>query len=234
MLAAVLAATGAVAHASEPPVVAVGPVSSPTGAATASGSAGSTGETDACLNNQHSGVSPSPSNAAQVTDRACTAAASTDGSTQPAGGQASKTRAPAQSGGGSRSGGNTSSRGTAHAAAVTAANATGLRIASIRITTRGIAKARRFSVLVTIRDQRKRLVRYAVISLGCSHAARGIAGCTQSTFSNRGGQATFRLRLTKHLAARHLSIAITARTPHARVRKLVSMHLPKPTTRSHR
>ena len=200
--------SGALARASDtPPVVVVGP----------------NGQTDACLSNQHSGVNPSSSstgNTVQLSDRACaTAPQSATGQTGAT--PVSGSRAPAQT---------SSSGSAASAAAVTAADAIGLRIASIRINTRGIAKTRRLGIVVTVRDQRKRVVRYAVISLGCTRGANGVAGCRQSSFSNRLGRATFRLRLGAHVTARRVSIAITARTPKTQVRKVVTVRLPRRAT----
>lgn len=188
-LAATLASSGALARASAPPVASVGPLSAPNGAGTASGSAAPDGATDACVNNQHSGVDPSSSSATsavQLSDHTCNTVASAPAQTSSA--QASKRRTPAQS---SSSSASATSGGAAQSSAVTAAEAVGLRIASIRVDARRIAKTRRLRVLVTVRDQRKRMVLHARISLSCPHAARGVAGCTQTTFSNRHGQAAF-------------------------------------------
>ena len=194
---------GALARASDPPVVVVAP----------------SGQADACLSSEHSGVNPPGSNAGntvQLADRPCTtapqSAAGQIGATQ-----AGETRAPAQTSGGS----------AASTAVVTAADAVGLRIASIRIDARGIAKTRRLGVIVTVRDQRKRVVRYAVISLGCTKGAHGVAGCRQSSFSNGLGRASFRLKLGAHVTARRISLAVTARTPRFQARKLVTVRLPK-------
>src|SRR6266478_1879214 len=176
-LAAMLAWTGTSAHASSaPPVVAIGPLSDPNDTATTSGSVGSNGATDACINSQHSGVSPSsPSgagNVVQLADSTCNTAAPTD-SSGPAGSAQASQKQKAATASSTRT---AASRGTAQAGAVTAANAVGLRIASIRIDRRRIATAHRLRLLVTIRDQRKRVVRDAVISLGCPRNARGVAG----------------------------------------------------------
>jgi hypothetical protein len=202
-LAGLLAWCGASARAaSAPPVV--------------SGRVSSNGDTAACVNDQHSGVTPSsPSgggSAVQLADSSCRTAAPTGGSRQTGSARASHSQA--------------------QAGAVTAANAVGLRIASIRIDRRGIATARRVRLLVTVRDQAKHVIRYAVISVGCPRGARGVTGCTQSTYSNRLGQAAFQLRLGKQASGRRLSIAVTARTPTTRVRKLVTVRLPKLTTRT--
>jgi len=226
-LAGLLALSGASARAaSAPPVVTLGPLSGPNNTATTSGSASSNGDAAACVNGQHSGVTPSsPSGAAnvvQLADSSCSTAAPTDGTGQAGSPQASHKQAPAKKSGA----GTAASHGTAQAGAVTAANAVGLRIASIRIDRRGIAAARRLRLVVTVRDQAKHVVSHAVISVGCPRSARGVTGCTQSTFSNRLGQAAFQLRLGKPASGRRLSIVVSARTPTTRVRKLVTVRLP--------
>lgn len=234
-LAAFLAWSGAAARAvSDPPIVDIGPLGGG-GTAPMSGSVGSGGDANACVNSQHSGATPtsSPSgagNVVQVADRSCSSAGPTDGAGQAGSPQASQRRSSA----GTRPSGTAASGGAAHAGAVTAANAIGLRIASIRIDRRSFAKARRLKLVVTIRDLRKRVVRYGVIALGCPRSARGIPGCRQSTFSNRLGQASFQLRLGATASGQRLTLAVTARTPKAQVRKLVTLRLPRLTTRTGR
>jgi hypothetical protein len=233
-LGAVLAFS-TLARASDPPVVSVGPVGGPNDTTPSSASTASNGQTDACVSNQHSGVDPAASTttgAVQLTDRTCGAPIQGNTAGQAAGAQAggapaTEARAPAQT---SSGGGAVASAGTARSSTVTAASAVGLRIASVRVTKRGMTKTRSFSVVVTVSDRFNRSVRYAFIALGCRHAARGVAGCKQSSFSNARGRATFRLRLGKHVHAHRLSISLTARTPKARAQKLVTVRLAKAAT----
>src|SRR2546430_1490398 len=153
------AASAAVAMAAGPPVVSAGPVVGPSGTATASGTVASGGQTDACVNDQHSGASPSGSDtsgAAQVNDRGC-AAGSQPGGGSPGGGQASGSRSGASASGAQAGGGRaqTASVGGARArtSIVMAAQAVGLRIASIRFSTACSHSTRRLGVQVAEDDR---------------------------------------------------------------------------------
>src|SRR2546423_15017420 len=75
VMSAVALACTAVAAQSATPIVSVGPTISPTGG-TATGTAASNGQTDACLDQQHSGADPStasPPGVVQIADRSCAA-----------------------------------------------------------------------------------------------------------------------------------------------------------------
>jgi len=207
MAVAVVLASGA--RADDPPIVSVGPVSS--NGNTASGSVGSDGKTEACVNDQHSGSDPSasdPNNAAQLNDASCQA---TEGSS-------------ATGASGTTSGGNRTSSATA---SVASANAVGLRIVRVRHFTRGVSVTKRFRVLITLRDVRGRFVRDAIVSVSRMPGARNTISGMHSTFSNRLGQARLVLPVARRMLGKRLYLKISARTPTARTLALRSVRLPR-------
>ncbi|HEY2935571.1 MAG TPA: hypothetical protein VGJ25_03175 [Gaiellaceae bacterium] len=102
----------------------------------------------------------------------------------------------------------------------------GLRIASIRFATRGIKTSKRLGVLVTVRDRRGFLVRDAIVSIAGVPGTRSPIAWRQAAYSNRLGQATFRLPLEQRMGGKRLLVAITARTPKVQAHRVAAVHLP--------
>jgi hypothetical protein len=250
VISVALACTAVVARAAEP-IATVGPTTSPTGGQTALGTVSSGGQTDVCLDQQHSGANPgttSSTNVIQLADRSCTVAA---GSPTTAGGSS-----------GSGSGGGTQSNATAPAnsstqtssskpspssgsattsrrsagfsttssaiASVSAANARGLRITHVRYKLVNAKAGKRLRVVVTLRDRKHHPVRAAIVSLNRLAGAKSTLPGLRLGLSNRKGQATFVVQLKKSMFGHRVLLRIGARTPSARVLKVGSVLVPKP------
>jgi hypothetical protein len=225
------------------PVVSVGPAGSPTGG-TAAGTVGSGGQTDACVNQQHSGANPSATNAngvAQINDSACTAsagssaaaqngAASSSG-TQPGGG--SQTSATNTTTSNQRTSATRRSANSSHSIArhgtvsVSALHARGVKIARIRYQVKGAKAHQHLRLLVTLRDRQRRLVHSAIVSLGGIAGAKSTLSGLRAAFSNRNGQATFVVSLTKSMLGQRLLLQIGVRTPAAHTLAVASLRVPK-------
>src|SRR5438876_8709082 len=111
MVVGALALGASGAAGADPPIVTVGPVTTPDGSTTGSGTVAPTGQADACLNDQHSGADPSatnPNGAAQVNESSCESGDGTQ--TAPGGGGSGSVNA--QTGGTSGSGAATQPGGT--------------------------------------------------------------------------------------------------------------------------
>jgi hypothetical protein len=243
--AAVLA--GSARADNPPPVISVGPVSDPNNTVTASGSASSqTGKTDACVNQQHSGTAPPPSdakNGVQVNDSACQSSTSTstaggaqNGTGSPSAGVGRTTSAASGSSGARKTSANTASakrsRSASATAAVSASQALGLRITRIRYLTNAVQTSKRLRLLVTVRDLRGRLVRDAIVSIRGVPGAKLTITSTHATFSNRLGQAGFLVRVPKQTLGKRLVLLVAARTPKARALTVGSVRLPAPALRA--
>jgi hypothetical protein len=228
------ALTAAVATAAGPPVVSLGPVSTPGGAVTATGTADSGGQSDACVNGQHSGTNPSSSDlsgAALVNDSACQAAGGQAGGSQTA---APQTTAAAQAGGKGGTGPVASIQSVAGKRGLTvvsAAGAVGLRITRIQYSARGVRTTRLLRVLVTLRDRQGRAVRGGIVTIGSAPGGRTTIGSMRATFSDGRGQAAFKLPLRQSVFGKRLFLTVIARTPTTHVRKLSSTTLPRLTRR---
>jgi hypothetical protein len=209
---AVVFASGALAH--EPPIVSVGPVSS--GGNTASGSVDSGGQASTCVNDQHSVADPAAAgsnSALKLNENSCQGAADSSAGT----GSTGSTRSTA----GTRSG--TSS---ATSAGVASAQAVGLRIVRVRHLTKRVSATKRFRVVVTLRDLRGRLVRDAIVSVSRVPGAKNTISGVHSAFSNRLGQGSIGVPVTKRMFGKRLFLKVTARTAKARSVTLRSVHLP--------
>jgi hypothetical protein len=256
VISVALACTAAVARAAEP-IVTVGPKTSPTGGQTALGTVSSGGQTDVCLDQQHSGANPGTTSATdviQLADRSCTLAAPTaspttaggssgSGSGGGAGGTQSSATAPANSSTqASSSKTTTSSRSattsrrsagfsttsSATTASVSAANARGLRITHVRYKLVNAKAGQRLRVVVTLRDRKHRPVRAAIVSLNRLAGARSTLPGLRLGLSNRKGQAAFVVQLRKSMFGQRILLRIGARTPSARVFRVGSVLVPKP------
>jgi hypothetical protein len=230
------------------PVVTVGPTVSPTGG-TATGTAASDGQTDACLDQQHSGASPStgsPPGVLQIADRSCTApsgagtpttaaAPSASGSDGGGGGGsgAAGTSGSTQSTTSTRSGNSSSSTVTRRAAgsttgsttasstraSVAAAGARGLLITRIRSKIVQTKTGKHVRVVVTLRDRQRRLVRAAIVSVGRLPGAKTTLPRLHIRYSNRLGQAAFVVPVTKAMLGRRVLFRVRAHTRSAHVLK---------------
>src|SRR5439155_20921630 len=190
VMSVVALACTAVAARSATPIVSVGPTSSPTGG-TATATMAPSGQTDACLDQQHSGANPSTSSlpgVVQIADSSCaapsgsgtpTTAAAPSASGSGGGGGGGSGAAPGSAGAQSSTQTTTSSRSTkvsrraagststsSTRASVSAASARGLQIAHVRSKLVRAKTGTRLRVLVTLRDRQRRLVRSAIVSLG--------------------------------------------------------------------
>ena len=207
---AIVLASGA--RAEDPPIASVGTVVA--AGNTASGSVASGGKTDACVNSEDSTVDPSAKNGiAKINTGSCASAHDSSGST----GSTGSTGAKARSGG-------TKSR--VAAGWVSSSQAVGLRIVRVRHVTKGVSVTKRFRVLVTLRDLRGRYVRYAIVSVSRVPSAVNTISGVHSTFSNRSGQASITVPVTKSMLGKRLFLKIGARTPKARAITLRSVQLP--------
>ena len=207
---AIVLASGA--RAEDPPIASVGTVVA--AGNTASGSVASGGKTDACVNSEDSTVDPSAKNGiAKINTGSCASAHDSSGST----GSTGSTGAKARSGG---------TKSTAAAGWVSSSRAVGLRIVRVRHVTKGVSVTKRFRVLVTLRDLRGRYVRYAIVSVSRVPSAVNTISGVHSTFSNRSGQASITVPVTKSMLGKRLFLKIGARTPKARAITLRSVRLP--------
>jgi hypothetical protein len=251
VISVALACTAVVARAAEP-IATVGPTTSPTGGQTALGTVSSGGQTDVCLDQQHSGANPgttSSTNVIQLADRSCTVAAGSptnaggsSGSGSGGGTQSSAT-APANSGTQTSSSKTTTSSrsatksrrsagfsttSSATTASVSAANARGLRITHVRYKLVNAKAGKRLRVVVTLRDRKHRPVRAAIVSLNRLAGAKSTHPGLRLGLSNRKGQAAFVVQLKKSMFGHRVLLRIGARTPTARVLKVGSVLVPKP------
>jgi len=255
VISVALACTAVVARAADP-VVTIGPTTSPTGGQTALGTVASGGQTDVCLDEQHSGANPSttttPTGVVQLADRSCTVAAGSpttaggssgsgsggggggtqSSATTPANGStqasSSKTSTSSRSATTSRRSAGFSTTSSATTASVSAANARGLRITHVRYKFVNAKAGKRLRVLVTLRDRKHQLVRGAIVSLNRLAGAKSTLPGLRLGLSNRKGQAVFVVQLKKSMLGQRVLLRIGARTPSARLFRVGSVLVPKP------
>ena len=195
-------------------------VVNPGGSQTATGSVAQSGQTDACLNGQRSTAGPNTGNPVQINSGACATSSSQTGGTGGSGGSQ-----------GSGSAGGKGSSGSGTSGSRSTASARGLRIARVQYFTNGVGFTKRFRVLVTVRDLDGRRVSNAIVSIGALAGARHTVGGTNSTFSNRLGQAGLFLTATKPMLGQRVLLRIAAHTPQARAGRVGSVLLPRPPAR---
>lgn len=229
-----------------PPLISAGPMTDPTSTATASGTASKeqAGKADACVNQQHSGTAPPPSdakNGVQVNDRSCQSGTSTSagGGAQsgngspngsPSGDSTVRTTSSSRGSSGARTASAKRSRSASTAVAVSASQALGLRITRIRYVTDAVPTSKRLRLLVTVRDLRGRLVRDAIVTIRGVPGAKLTVASTYATFSNRLGRAGFLVRVPKQTLGKRLVLLVAARTPNARALTVGSVRLPAAAT----
>jgi hypothetical protein len=194
---------------------------------------GSGGQSVLCINGQQSSVNPSSTgnanglviaNSGSCASSTTSASPSSQPGTQSGGGGWTDTSSSTTTSGESKNSSmttSTSAKSKSAAAAsrqkavlsVPAANAVGLKIAAIRY---AIIRHGRLSVLVTIRDEHKRLVRNALVTLGAILGARSTLSVARSTFTSGRGQASFLLPIKAKMLGKRLVMSVTARSSHAR------------------
>jgi hypothetical protein len=111
-----------------------------------------------------------------------------------------------------------------------AANAIGIRIASVRYYTKGIRKTKRLRMVVKVKDRRGFVVRGARVTVRSVRSAR-VVGRAKVKRSNKRGQAAFVLRLRSKAFGKRLVMMATAKTPTAKASKRTSVRVPR---RGHR
>jgi hypothetical protein len=107
---------------------------------------------------------------------------------------------------------------------VSARNAVGIRIAKIRYIRKGVLRTHRLRMIVTVRDQRGRLIRGATIRVtdkGCK-----LAGRPKATRSGSKGRATIALRVNRSAYGKRLVTVTVAKTPHAKAQRRSSVRVP--------
>ncbi len=114
---------------------------------------------------------------------------------------------------------------------VSALGARGLRVASVRYITKGVAKTKRIKMIVTVRDTRGLLVRDAIIRIRArSFNFRRVIGGQQARTSGKLGTATFTLRLNAKLFTKgkqRLFTSAVAVTPTKKVTRNTSVSVPR-------
>jgi len=236
LVLAVLSAGASIAKA-DPPIATVGPVTTPNGTVTATGTVASGGDTDACVNNQHSGADPSSSNldnAAQVNDPSCQTASggqSSSSQTSPPAGSGSSSGSSPSNGsapsGGSRPAGSSGTSGTTKKAATTIApaDARGLKISAIRYNTKGIRSSKKLGVRVTLRDADGNLIRDAIVSIKGVPGAKNTIDCAHAAYTNSAGVAAFTVPVSAKMLGKRLLLGVAARTPSRRVSRIGAVRL---------
>lgn len=109
---------------------------------------------------------------------------------------------------------------------VSAAGASGVRIARIRYITKNVRRTKRMRIVVTVKDRRGLLIRNATVSVR-SRYARRIARNPRAKKTNRVGQAAFLLRARNRAFGRRLVMITVAKTPTAKASKASSVRIPR-------
>jgi hypothetical protein len=109
---------------------------------------------------------------------------------------------------------------------VNAANAVGIRIASVRYYTRGIRRTKRFRVVVTVKDRRGLLVRNAAVGFR-STKVRVIIKNPKAKRTNIRGQSAFVLKVRNRSFGKRLRFIVIAKTSQAKQRTASAVRLPR-------
>jgi hypothetical protein len=109
---------------------------------------------------------------------------------------------------------------------VSAANAVGIRIASVRYYTKAVKTKQRLRMVVAVQDRRGLSVRGARVTVRTLRSARVVGGA-KAKRSNKQGQAGFVLRLRPKAFGKRLVIITTVRTPTAKTSKRTSVRVPR-------
>jgi hypothetical protein len=108
---------------------------------------------------------------------------------------------------------------------VSAANAVGIRVVSVRYYTKGVKTRKRLRLVVAVKDRRGLSVRGARVTVKAMRSARVVGGAKVKR-SNKQGQAGFVLRLRPKAFGKRLVVITTARTPTAKTSKRTSVRVP--------
>jgi hypothetical protein len=119
---------------------------------------------------------------------------------------------------------------TAAGPSVAAAGAVGVKIAKVRYITKMVRAKKRFRMIVTVKDNRGRLVRNATIRVR-PKIKRFVVGNQRTKKSSKIGQANFLVLVRKAALGRRLFMITLAQTPTAKAQKATSVRLPKATLR---
>jgi hypothetical protein len=112
------------------------------------------------------------------------------------------------------------------AAPVSAGNAAGLRIASIRYSTKRIKSTKRLGIAVTVKDRRGHFVSGAKVTVRSTRPGR-IANRTRVKSTGSKGKVAFTMRLRPKAFGKRFVIVARAATPTAKDAKRSSVRLPR-------
>lgn len=121
-------------------------------------------------------------------------------------------------------------QGGASATTVSAAQADGVRITSVRFFAKKIKSTKRIRMLVTVRDRLNRKIRGATITVASTKRGR-LARRAAAKRSNKAGQVGYVLRLSPNAFGKRLVLVASAKTPKAKAAKRISVRLPRLATR---
>jgi len=119
---------------------------------------------------------------------------------------------------------------TASGTSISAAGANGLRIATVKYTTKKVAKTKRITMTVTLRDKRGYLVRGAILRVRPTNLqARAVIGGQQAKVTNKLGRAAFvlKLRSASFTKAKRLFTTATGATASATAKRTTSVRVPR-------
>lgn len=109
---------------------------------------------------------------------------------------------------------------------VSAANAVGVRITSIRYYAKKVRTTKRVRMLITVKDRRGLRIRGAKVTVKSVRTGR-VIGRARIKSTTRQGQASFVLRLRPKAFGKRLVLVATAKTPKAKASKRTSIRLPQ-------
>ena len=115
---------------------------------------------------------------------------------------------------------------TAAGPSVAAAGAVGLKIAKIRYVTNSVRAHKRFRMIVTVKDNRGRLVRGATVRVRAK-VKRFVVGNQRVKKSGKVGRANFLVLVRKPALGKRLFMITLAQTPRAKAQRTTSVRLPR-------
>lgn len=113
---------------------------------------------------------------------------------------------------------------------VAAAQAVGVRVASVRYVTKGFRKTKRVRMIVTVKDSLGRLIRGATVQVRGAPATR-LVGRPKLKRTDKLGRASFLLKPRARAYGKRLYTITLAKTPSAKVQRKTSVRVPKLRTR---
>jgi hypothetical protein len=122
-------------------------------------------------------------------------------------------------------------RASAAGATVAAANAVGVRVASVRYVTKGFRKTKRVRMIVTVKDNLGRLVRGATVQVNGAPAAR-LVRRPKLKRTDKLGRASLLLTPRARSYGKRLFTVTIAKTPTSKVHRKTSVRVPKLRARS--